>query len=162
MYKTYVSPIAEYASVAWDPNTHKKHQENQTDPTQQRKVCHQYLLLQIEGHILILSELQCPSLQERRRQSRLAMLFRIHFNLVDINWNDHSLSQCVYYQTWYNGPGADPAAGKGRGAQVVDRQRGFQGAGRLAGVARGQGRVGKFCISELNLRFGAYFLPTLY
>ena len=97
MYKTYVSPIAEYASVAWDPNTHKKHQENQTDPTQQRKVCHQYLWPQIEGHILILSELQCPSLQERRCQSRLAMRFRIRFNLVDINWNDHSLSQCIYY-----------------------------------------------------------------
>ena len=49
-------------------------------------------------------------------------------------------------------PGADPAVGKG-GGQIVEQQQGFQGAGPLAGVARGRAPcVGKFCISELNWR----------
>ena len=37
----------------------------------------------------LLSKLEWPSLQERQRQSRLTMLFRIRFNLVDINWRHH-------------------------------------------------------------------------
>ena len=72
----------------------KKHQENWTDPTQQRS----YVTNSYDRRSSItslLSELQWPSLQERRRQSRLAMLFRIRFNLVDINWKDH-LSESTY------------------------------------------------------------------
>ena len=37
----------------------------------------------------LLSKLEWLSLQERCRQSRLTMLFRIRFDLVDIKWKHH-------------------------------------------------------------------------
>ena len=37
----------------------------------------------------MLNKLQWPSLESRRQQNRLAMLYRIRFNLVDINWTSY-------------------------------------------------------------------------
>ena len=86
--QVYVRPIAEYAAVAWDPNTQRNIRKiEQIQRSSARYVTNTYdRRLSITA---LLSELQWPSLQERRRQSRLAMLFRIRFNLVDINWKDH-------------------------------------------------------------------------
>ena len=40
----------------------------------------------------LLSKLQWPTLQSRRQQYRLAMLFRMRFDLVDIDWKEHLTS----------------------------------------------------------------------
>ena len=86
--KTYVRPIAEYAAVAWDPNTQRNIRKiEQIQRSSARYVTNTYD--RRSSITALLSELQWPSLQERRRQSRLAMLFRIRFNLVDINWKYH-------------------------------------------------------------------------
>ena len=86
--KTYVRPIAEYAAVAWDSNTQRNIRKiEQIQRSSARYVTNTYD--RRSSITALLSELQWPSLQERRRQSRLAMLFRIRFNLVDINWKDH-------------------------------------------------------------------------
>ena len=37
----------------------------------------------------MLRDLQWPSLQSRRQLSRLSMLYRIRFNMVDINWRQY-------------------------------------------------------------------------
>ena len=87
-YKTYVRPIAEYASAAWDPNTRRNIRKiEQIQRSSAMYVTNTYD--RRSSVTSLLTELQWPSLQERRRQSRLAMLFRIRFNMVDINWKDH-------------------------------------------------------------------------
>ncbi len=37
----------------------------------------------------VLKELQWPTLESRQTSSRLIMMYRIRYSLVDINWRDH-------------------------------------------------------------------------
>ena len=87
-YKTYVRPIAEYASITWDPNTQRNIRKiEQIQRSSERYVTNNYD--RRSSVTALLSKLEWSSLQERRRQSRLIMLFRIRFDLVDINWRHH-------------------------------------------------------------------------
>ena len=86
--KTYVRPIAEYASIAWDPNTQRNIRKiEQIQRSSARYVTNNYD--RRSSVTALLSKLEWPSLQERRRQSRLTMRFRIRFDLVDIIWRHH-------------------------------------------------------------------------
>ena len=87
-YKTYIRPTIEYAAVAWDPHT----QRNIKKVEQVQRNSARYVMGNYDRRSSVsamLNELQWPTLQSRRRHSRLAMLFRIRFNLVDIDWKDH-------------------------------------------------------------------------
>ena len=87
-YKTYVRPIAEHASIAWDPNSLRNIRKiEQIQRSSARYVTNTYD--RRASITALLSKLEWPSLQERCRQSRLTMLFRIRFNLVDIKWKHH-------------------------------------------------------------------------
>ena len=67
-YKTYFRPIAEYASVAWDPNTQRNIRK--IEQIQRRSARYVTNTYDRRSRVTsLLSELQWPSLQERRPQS---------------------------------------------------------------------------------------------
>ncbi len=87
-YKTYVRPIVEYASAVWDPHT----QRNCNKIEQVQRSSARFVTSIFDRHASVTSmlrDLQWPSLQSRRQQSRLSMLYRIRYNLVDINWRQY-------------------------------------------------------------------------
>ncbi|XP_072018350.1 uncharacterized protein [Amphiura filiformis] len=87
-YTTYVRPTAEYAAAIWDPHTQRNIKKvEQVQRNGARYVTNTYD--RRSSVTPLLSELQWPSLQSRRRQSRLTMLYRIHSDLVDISWKDY-------------------------------------------------------------------------
>ncbi|XP_072043470.1 uncharacterized protein [Amphiura filiformis] len=87
-YMTYVRPIVEYAAAAWDPHT----QRNIKKIEQVQRSSARYVTGSYDRHTSVtslLKDLQWPSLENRRLQYRLSMLYRIRFNLVDIDWKDY-------------------------------------------------------------------------
>ena len=87
-YKTYVRPILEYASASWDPHT----QRNIKKVEQTQRSSARFVLGNYDRRASVtsmLNKLQWPSLESRRQQNRLTMLYRIRFNLVDINWTSY-------------------------------------------------------------------------
>ena len=87
-YFTYVRPVVEYAATAWDPHTCKN--INKIEMTQRRSA--RYVtgdFRRTSSVAAMLNKLQWPSLADRRLHTRLIMLYRIRYNLVDIDWQQH-------------------------------------------------------------------------
>ena len=87
-YFTYVRPIVEYAVTAWDPHTCKN--INKIEMTQRRSA--RYVtgdFRRTSSVAAMLNKLQWPSLADRRLHIRLVMLYRIRYDLVDIDWQQH-------------------------------------------------------------------------
>ena len=75
----------EYASPVWDPHT--KRNTNKIEMVQRR--CARYVTGNFDCTSSVTSLLNClnwPTLEERRRQYRLAVMYRILNNQVDIHW----------------------------------------------------------------------------
>ena len=89
-YKTYVRPIVEFATTAWDPHTQRNIRKlEQVQRSSARYVTSTYMYDRRSSVTALLKDLQWPTLQSRRCQSRLAMLYRIRWDLVDIKWKQH-------------------------------------------------------------------------
>ena len=84
-YTTDIRPIVEYALSVWDPHT--KRNTNKIEMVQRR--CARYVTGNYDRTSSVTSLLNClswPTLEERRRQYRLAVMYRILHNQVDIHW----------------------------------------------------------------------------
>ena len=84
-YATYIRPIVESASPVLNPHT--KRNTNKIEMVQCR--CARYVTGNFDRTSSVTSLLNClswPSLEERRRQYRLAVMYRILHNQVDIHW----------------------------------------------------------------------------
>ena len=84
-YTTYIRPIVENASPVWDPHT--KRSTNKIAIVQRR--CDRYVTGNFDCTSSLTSLLNCLNwltLEERRRQYRLAVMYRILHNQVDIHW----------------------------------------------------------------------------
>ena len=84
MYKTYVRPIVEYAAAAWDPHT----QQNIKKIEQVQRSCARFVTGTYNRRssvTTLLGDLRWPSLQSRRKEIRLAMLYRIRNGLVEVD-----------------------------------------------------------------------------
>ena len=84
-YAAYIRPTVEYASPVWDPHT--KRNTNKIEMVQRR--CARYFTGNFDRTSSVTSLLNClnwPTLEERRRQYRLAVMYRILHNQVDIHW----------------------------------------------------------------------------
>ena len=84
-YTTYIRPTVEYASPVWDPHT--KRNTNKIEMVQRR--CARYVTGSFDRTSSVTSMLNClswPILEERRRQYRLAVMYRILHNQMDIHW----------------------------------------------------------------------------
>ena len=82
-YKTLLQPVTEYASVIWDPHTNAN--INILEMVQRRYarfVFHDYR--RSSSVTAMLDQLHWASLQERRAQAKVEMMFRIVNRLVDI------------------------------------------------------------------------------
>ena len=82
-YRSLVRPILEYASPVWDPYT----QSNVNDLEQVQRRAARFVLNDFNRTSSVTSMLQSlnwPSLQERRAQAKLIMMYRIVYRLVDI------------------------------------------------------------------------------
>ena len=95
-YTTYIRPTVEYASPVWDPHT--KRNTNKIEIVQRR--CARYVtgnLDRTSSVTSLLNYLSWPTLEERRRQYRLAVMYRILHNLVDIHWQSFltKTSSCI-------------------------------------------------------------------
>ena len=83
-YTTYIRPTVEYASPVWDPHT--KRNTNKVKMVQRR--CARYVTGNFDRTSSVTSLLNClswPTLEESRRQYRLAVMYRILHNQVDIH-----------------------------------------------------------------------------
>ena len=81
-YTTYIRPIVEYASPVWDPHT--KRNTNNIEMVQ--RICVNGNFDRTSSVTSLLNCLNWPSLEERRHQYRLAVMYRILRNQVDIHW----------------------------------------------------------------------------
>ena len=84
-YATYIRPTVEHASPVWDPHT--KRNTNKIEMVQRR--CARYVSGNFDRTSSVTSLLNYPSwptLEERLRQCRLAVMYRILHNQVDIHW----------------------------------------------------------------------------
>ncbi|XP_072027820.1 uncharacterized protein [Amphiura filiformis] len=80
-YSTFIRPTVEYAASAWDTQRNNKKLEQ----------VHQNSARFVMGSSVtsVLRHLNWTSLQDRRLVSRLLMMFKIRFDLVDIPWNHY-------------------------------------------------------------------------
>ena len=95
-YATYIRPIVEYASPVLDPHT--KRNTNKIEIAQRR--CARYVTGNFDRTSSETSLLNCLSwstLDERRRQYHLAVMYRILLNQVDIHWQSFitKISSCT-------------------------------------------------------------------
>ena len=84
-YTTYIRPIVKYASPVWDPQT--KRNANKIEMVQRRFA--RYVTGNFDRTSSVTSLLNClswPTLEEKRRQYYLAVMYRIFHNQVDIHW----------------------------------------------------------------------------
>jgi len=81
----YVRPTLEYASSAWDPHTRK----NIDKLEQVQRYAATSKFSRSASVTNILQDLKWPSLQQRRQQSRLTMMYKISNQLVDIDSSCH-------------------------------------------------------------------------
>ena len=80
-YKTYVRPIMEYAATIWDPHTQQA--INMLEAVQRRAA--RFVMRRYHNTSSVsdmITELQWPSLEDRRRIARMSMMYKIHHNLV--------------------------------------------------------------------------------
>ena len=82
-YKSLVRPILEYSAAAWDPHTQNCiHRLEAVQRRAARFVTGDYRTTSSTSQML--SNLALPTLGVRRRDAKLAMMYRITNNLVDI------------------------------------------------------------------------------
>ena len=84
-YAIYIRPTVEYASQVWDPHT--KRDTNKIEMIQRR--CARYVTGNFDRTSSMASLINClswPTLEERRRQYCLSVMYRILHNQVDIHW----------------------------------------------------------------------------
>ena len=82
-YKTLLRPVIEYASIIWDPHTNANISRLEMIQSRYaRFVFHDYR--RSSSVSAMLDQLQWASLQERRAQAKVEMMFRIVNGLVDI------------------------------------------------------------------------------
>ena len=87
-YKTFVRPIAEYAASAWDPHTQRNIKKiEQIQRSSARFVTGNYD--RTCSVTAMVQELQWSTLAARRCMSRLVMMYRIRYDLIDINWSQY-------------------------------------------------------------------------
>ena len=87
-YTMFVRPSVEFASSAWDPHTRRNIQKlEQVQRSSARFVVGDYQRTSSVSDMI--SSLNWPSLQDRRLNSRLVMMYKIYYNLVDIDWKKH-------------------------------------------------------------------------
>ena len=83
-YKTLVRPILDYASVVWDP--HHQCDVDKVEAIQRRAARFCMADYSHESSVTdMLDDLNWPLLTNRRKQSRLTMLYKINNNLVSIS-----------------------------------------------------------------------------
>ena len=86
-YKTYVRPILEYASTVWDP--HEQQNIKNIENVQRRAarfVLRRYRNTSSVSNMLL--QLQWPSLEYRRKLSRLSMLYKIRHGLSCVDFTE--------------------------------------------------------------------------
>ena len=82
-YKALIRPLVEYGATVWDPSTNKC--IHQLEMVQRRAArftlnrCHLHIQWDIDA---MLQELNWPTLQQCREDSRLTMMYKLHNNLV--------------------------------------------------------------------------------
>ena len=84
-YTTYTRQIVECAPPVWDPHINRN--TNKIEMVQRR--CDRYVSGNFDRTSSVTSLLNClswPTLEERRRQYRLAVMHGILHNQVDIHW----------------------------------------------------------------------------
>jgi hypothetical protein len=87
-YKTFVRPIVEYAAVAWDPRTQRNIRKiEQVQRSSARFVTGDYD--RTSSVTAMIENLQWSTLATRRQLSRLEMMYRIRFDLIDITWSKY-------------------------------------------------------------------------
>ena len=87
-YNTLVRPVLKYAPTVWDPYT--KTNIEKVGMVQRRAA--RYALHSFHNTSIVtgmLNKLQWQSLEERRRQQRLAIMDKVHHGQVAINMGDH-------------------------------------------------------------------------
>ena len=73
----------EYATVIWDPFTEANIRKfEMVQRRSARMVCSDYRRTSSVSSML--QQLQCPTLQERRAQAKVTMMYRIVYQLVDV------------------------------------------------------------------------------
>ena len=83
-YKSLVRPTVEYASTVWHPYT--KHNRDRLEMVQRRAA--RYVLHRYERNASVkemLEQLDWETLELRRKKARLTMLYKMHYNLVEID-----------------------------------------------------------------------------
>ncbi len=87
-YTTYVCPTVKYVSAAWDAHTQRN-----TKMLEQTQCNAAWYVTRDYEHTssvkTMLQELKWPTLEEWRKQSRLAMMYQIMNHLVDICWHSY-------------------------------------------------------------------------
>ena len=84
----FVRPSVEFASSARDPHTRRNIQKlEQVQRSSARFVVGDYQRTSSVSDMI--SSLNWPSLQDRRLNSRLVMMYKIYYNLVDIDWKKY-------------------------------------------------------------------------
>ena len=84
VYSTFIRPTVEYAATSWDPHT----QRNINKLEQVQRSAARFVMGDFERSSSVtamLNHLKWPSLQERRFQNRLLMMYKIRHHLVDIH-----------------------------------------------------------------------------
>ena len=95
MYFALVRPILDYASVVWDPHTTSDIQRLEMIQTKAaRFVINNYK--RTEGTVTdILSKLEWPSLQQRKKESRLVVMYKIHHQDIAVPIPEYIQRQTV-------------------------------------------------------------------
>ena len=84
-YTTILRPSLEYASVLWDPSTQTNSKIVEQVQRRTARFVHNDYSSRTPGCVTrMLKDLKWESLEQRRKNNRLAMLYRINKNLVDI------------------------------------------------------------------------------
>ena len=82
-YQTLVRPLTEYASVIWDPHTAEY--TNKLEMVQRRAARMVFSDYRTTSSVsVMISQLNWPTLQERRAQAKATMMYRIVYQLIDI------------------------------------------------------------------------------
>jgi len=87
-YKTLVLPIVEYAATIWDPHTHTTTSINKLKAVQLQAARFVYSDYKATSSTsAMVTQLQWPTLQQRRADAKTSMIYRFHYGLVDIPAN---------------------------------------------------------------------------
>ena len=88
VYTTFIRPTVEFAASSWDPHTQRNTKKiEQVQRSSARFVMGDYS--RTSSVTTMLKHLDWPTLEERRQHSRLHMMYKIRYNLVDIPWRSY-------------------------------------------------------------------------